>query len=215
MEHVTKSYGRRRVLDDIDLLLPTGSFNLLVGPNGSGKTTLLRIASTYARPTQGQVHWGQGDGTETSDARVARPRIGYAGHVPLLYDELSTREHLEFALRMRGASKSIAGQGAAAWTSAFEVASRQEERVETLSRGLRQRVALAQAFAVRPEFLLLDEPASNLDARGLEVLVDQLRQVRRASTVLIATHDPDPFRPLADRVLEVKDAKVQLWGERP
>ena len=202
------------MLHDIEMLLPTGSFNLLVGPNGSGKTTLLRLASTFALPTQGRIHWGQADGTETLDARKARPRIGYAGHTPLLYDELTTYEHLEFALRIRGHTTAGARDGAETWLRTFELHHRYDERAETLSRGLRQRLALAQAFAPRPDFLLLDEPGSNLDAHGLEVLVETLRAARRTATILIATHEPDPFRPLADRVLEVKDGNVQVWGEK-
>ncbi|HLE47937.1 MAG TPA: ABC transporter ATP-binding protein, partial [Candidatus Thermoplasmatota archaeon] len=146
------------MLHDIEMLLPTGSFNLLVGPNGSGKTTLLRLASTFALPTQGRIHWGQADGTETLDARKARPRIGYAGHTPLLYDELTTYEHLEFALRIRGHTTAGARDGAETWLRTFELHHRYDERAETLSRGLRQRLALAQAFAPRPDFLLLDEP---------------------------------------------------------
>ena len=209
---MTKTYGRRRVLDDVDLVLETGSFHLLVGPNGAGKTTLLRLFATLTDPTAGKVRWSTPDGTELTDAVDVRARLGYAAHNALVYDDLSSQENLEAFLRIRGQSPKEAIAASERWLERFGLARRAADRVDVLSRGLRQRLALAQAFAPRPEFLLLDEPGSHLDEAGQATLVDVLREAKGPATVVVATHDADPFRPLADRVLEVRDAKVRPWG---
>lgn len=212
---MSKSFGRRRVLDDIDLVLPTGSFTLLVGPNGAGKTTLLRLFTTSVQPTSGSVHWGRADGSELTQPERIRARIGYAGHTPLIYDELTLRENVELGLRVRQRPHAEARRTADAWLDAFGLTERRDDRAETLSRGLRQRLALAAAFSPAPEFLLLDEPAGTLDSSGTEALVNHLKNVKGTSTVLVATHDPDPYRPFADTTLELGGGGVRTWGERP
>lgn len=212
LQRVSKTYGRRLILHDVDLTLGRGSFNLVVGPNASGKTTLLRMMSTTVRPTTGSVGWTDKPGA-TSDRM--RARIGYAGHTPLIYDELTARENLEFVLRIRGRTPTEARRGADRWLDAFGLAPRSQERVLTYSRGLRQRLALAQAFAPDPDLLLLDEPASNLDAQGAEALLSQLKLTKGQVTVVLATHEPDPYRPLADRTLELRDGRVHDWGGAP
>lgn len=208
MEHITKAYGRRRVLHDVDLLLPSGSFTLAVGPNGSGKTTLLRLLASVSRPTSGTLHWGLPGGEETTEPAEARKRIGYSGHTPLVYDELTVEEHLVLQLRLRGLEPSMAD----AWLSSFGLEVRANDRADTLSRGLRQRLSLAQALAPQPGHVLLDEPGSNLDQVGLELLLNALRSLRRKATIVVATHDPDPFRPLADRTIEIHGGQVREWG---
>lgn len=202
------------MLDDLDLVLPTGSFTLMVGPNGAGKTTLLRLFTTSIHPSSGSVHWGSADGSELTQPEQIRARIGYAGHTPLVYDELTLRENVEIGLRVRRRPNVEARETADAWLDSFGLTQRRDERADTLSRGLRQRLALAAAFAPAPEFLLLDEPAGNLDTRGTEALLDGLKHVKGTTTVLVATHDPDPFRPFADRILEVGGGGARAWGER-
>jgi len=202
------------VLDDVDLLLARGTFNLLVGPNGSGKTTLLRLLATLTPPSSGDIHWGRSDGETIQDPAEVRMSLGYAGHLPLVYDDLTVAENLQTLLRVRGQDASRANQTARNWLEQFDLTNRAKERTDTLSRGLRQRLALAQAFAHEPETLLLDEPGSNLDEAGLETLLRILRQRKGQATIVLATHEPDPFRPLADRVLEVREAKIYDWGAR-
>jgi ABC-type multidrug transport system ATPase subunit len=211
---VTKTFGRRRVLDDVDLVLPSGTFTLLVGPNGSGKTTLLRLFAALTPPSNGRIRWNARDATDLTEPWKVRTAIGFAGHVPLVYDELTVRENLETLLRVRGQDPATARRTSDEWLATLDLLERRDERVDTLSRGLRQRLALAQAFAHEPSILLLDEPGSNLDEAGLETVVKVLRERRGKATILLATHEPDPFRPLADRVLEVRAGKVHDWGAK-
>lgn len=203
------------MFDDVDLELAAGSFHLLVGPNGSGKTTLLRLFATLTPPSSGRVHWGPSGEAPIRDAARARALLGYAGHTPLVYDELTVRENVESLLRVRGLTASDAEARAATWISRFGLTGRANDRADTLSRGLRQRLALAQALAPEPAVLLLDEPASNLDAQGIEALLAELRQLKGRATVVLATHAPDPFRPLADEVLEIHAGTIRARGRPP
>lgn len=213
-EHVTKTFGRRRVLDDVDLLVEPGTVNLLVGENGSGKTTLLRLFATLTPPTSGTIHWSRPDGSAVDEPAAVRAMVGYAGHTPLIYDELTVDENIETLLLVRGIETGPAREATANWTERFGLGGRRRDRADTLSRGLRQRVALAQAFAHEPPLLLLDEPGSNLDEAGLETLLKVLRERREEATILLATHEPDPFRPLADRILEIHHGKIRDWGAK-
>lgn len=113
---------------------------------------------------------------------------------------------------MRGRPSGDAARRSYQWLQAFGLMARAEERVAAFSRGLRQRLALAQAFAAEPRLLLLDEPVSNLDAKGIEALVAGLKGVKGTAAVVVATHDPDPFRPLADRTLEIRNGELRDWG---
>ncbi len=202
------------MLDDVDLQIGPGTFNLLVGPNGSGKTTLLRMLATLTPPSSGKIHWSTRDGTILDEPATIRATLGYAGHTPLVYDDLTVTENIETLLLVHGQNPTTAREATAAWTERFGLTERRTDRTDTLSRGLRQRVALAQAFSHEPDLLLLDEPGSNLDEAGLETLLKVLRERRAHSTILLATHEPDPFRPLADRVLEVNDGKIRDWGAK-
>jgi heme exporter protein A len=208
LERVGKRYGRRLVFADADLLLRAGEFVLLVGANGAGKTTLLRLLAGIARPTVGRVRW---EGPEAPpSAEAARAVTGFVAHQPLLYDELTAHENLAFALRMH--ERDDVDQGTDATLKRFGLEPRAHDRVGTFSRGLKQRLALARAFALEPRLLLLDEPASGLDASGADLLLKELETAKGVSTIVVATHEPDPFRPLADRTVEVRDGRLHDWG---
>lgn len=144
------------------------------------------------------------DGAELRDPAKVRARTGYAGHTPLVWDELTVRENLELQLRLRNRST----DHAAASIERFGLQSRAEDRADTLSRGLRQRLALACATSHRPRFLLLDEPASNLDEAALATLRAVLAELRGHSTIVLATHEPQLLRGLADRVLRVSAGRI-------
>lgn len=209
-----KNYGPRPALRDVSLDVPPGQFVLIVGPNASGKTTLLRLLSTTARPSTGRVRWGRDEEHDLPKEEV-RERIGYVGHVPLVYDELTVRENVEFHLRIRGAPRERARRDGEHWLNAFGLLARADERAAALSRGLRQRLALAQAFAPQPKYLLLDEPSSNLDASGSDALVRALREQKGRSLIVVAAHQAGPFRALADRVLELRAGRLVESGGAP
>lgn len=208
LERVGKRFGRRAALDGVDLEIADGAFILLVGANGSGKTTLLRLLASTSRPTSGRI---LRDGAPAPEE--ARRTTAYVGHQPLLYEELTAQENVVFVLRMHGVRDPEAV--AARWIETFGLQDRADDRVATFSRGMRQRLALARSFALSPRLLLLDEPATALDAEAVDVLVAQLRAVRGAMTVVVAAHDADDFRPIASRTVELRAGRLVDVGGTP
>ncbi len=192
-----RSFGRLRVLHDIDLTLAPGELLAIAGPNGAGKSTLLRILAGLMRASAGDVRvLGR---PLTAGAGEARRAIGLLSHQSLLYDDLTLAENLTFAARLYG----LAGPGAVA-REALEVAglsSRADELPRRLSRGLLQRAAIARALLHRPRLLLLDEPFTALDAASADRLRAML-DVRRADGLglIIVTHHLAEVWEVATRV---------------
>jgi heme exporter protein A len=194
-----REFGERTALAGVDLSLAVGETLVVLGPNGAGKTTLLRILATLLRPSGGEV--------EVLGCRLpgeawrARGRIGFLGHEPLLYRELSGRENLRFHARLHGLDGERAEVRIGELLEAVAMERRADERVAELSAGMRQRLAICRCVLHEPELLLLDEPDSNLDLEGRE-LARTLIGPRAGSRVLV-THDPERALPEADQVLEL------------
>ena len=178
-----KRYGHRRALRQLDLDLDRGSFLVVTGANGSGKTTLLRLVAGLAAPTRG-----------TLDVDASRGELGFVGHEPLLYRDLTALENLDlfgrlYRVRERRERTGMLLERFGLW----EVRS---ERVASYSRGMTQRLALCRALLHEPGLLVLDEPFTALDAEGAELLDRQLTELT-GTTILLSTHDPDRVEPLA------------------
>jgi len=195
-----RDYGDRAALDGVDLELAAGESLVVLGPNGAGKTTLLRVLGTLLRPSGGEVEvLGC---ALPREAWKLRGRIGYLGHEPLLYRDLSGRENLRFQARLHGIGAAPAEARIAALLAAVGMERRADERVAELSAGMRQRLSICRSVLHEPELLLLDEPDSNLDVEGRE-LARELIGPDSGSTRVVVTHDPERFLPEADRVLRL------------
>jgi heme exporter protein A len=195
-----RDYGERTALDGVGLTLLAGESLVVLGPNGAGKTTLLRILATLLRPSGGEaVVLGC---SLPREAWKLRGRIGYLGHEPLLYRDLSGRENLRFHAKLHGIAGEVAAGRIAALLAAAGMERRADERVAELSAGMRQRLAICRCVLHEPELLLLDEPDSNLDAEGRE-LARELIGPGGGRTRVVVTHDPDRFLPEADQVLRL------------
>ncbi len=196
-----RDYGERTVLDGIGLELGRGKTLLVLGPNGAGKTTLLRILATLLRPSGGEVR-ALGCSLP-GEAWQLRGRIGFLGHEPLLYRDLSGRENLRFHARLHGLTGEAGEARIAKLLAAVGMERRAEQRVAELSAGMRQRLAISRCVLHRPELLLLDEPDSNLDAEGRE-LARALIGPGEGRTRVIVSHDPERFEAEADQVLRLE-----------
>jgi heme exporter protein A len=179
-----KRYGEKRVLRGIDLELSRGGFLVVTGPNGAGKTTLLRICAGLAQPTEGTIERG-----------ASRGQVGFLGHEPLVYRELTALENLDLYARLYRVSEGRERIGML--LERFGLWEVRHERVSSYSRGMTQRLALCRALLHGPELLVLDEPYSALDEGGSELLDAQLAELRGEQTFLLATHDPAHVEPLA------------------
>lgn len=206
-----REYGERPVLRDLSLELAPGQTLAVIGPNGAGKSTLLRILATLLRPSAGEVEVL--GASLPSQAWKVRGRIGYLGHEPLLYRELSVRENLEFNSRLHGLDR--AAQRIADLLEASGLGRRGEELVRNLSAGMLQRAAICRAVVHEPELLLLDEPRSHLDI-GARRVVDELlgpAGPAGARTRVIVTHELEAAIAVADRVVALRaDGSVAYAG---
>jgi heme exporter protein A len=192
-----RSFGRLRVLHDIDLTLSRGEALAIAGPNGAGKSTLLRILAGLMRPTAGEVQvLGR---PLTGNATEARRAIGLLSHQSLLYDDLTVMENLTFVARLYGLVRPA--DAARAALEAAGLARRADDSPRRLSRGLLQRAAIARALLHAPRVLLLDEPFTALDAASADQLRGML-EARRAEGLglVIVTHHLAEVWAVATRV---------------
>ncbi len=179
-----KRYGDKRVLDGLDFDVERGGFMLVTGPNGSGKTTLLRLCAGLAVPTAGAL-----------DVRTPRESIGYAGHEPLVYRELTAIENLDFYGRLYRIPERRERIGML--LERFGLWQARNQRAGSFSRGMQQRLSLCRALLHEPDLLVLDEPYSGLDDAGAELLDRELADLRADATFVVSTHDPARVLPLA------------------
>jgi heme exporter protein A len=194
-----RDYGERTALDGVGFELAPGASLVVLGSNGAGKTTLLRILATLLRPSGGVVVVL---GCSLPDeAWKLRGRIGYLGHEPLLYRDLSGRENLRFQARLHGLDREAAEARIEQILRAVGMQRRADERVAELSAGMRQRLSICRCVLHEPELLLLDEPDSNLDVEGRELARELIGP--GAGTRVVVTHDPERFLPEADQVLRL------------
>ena len=178
---LAKRYGERLVFDGVDVDLDRGRLLLVTGPNGSGKTTLLRVLAGLAATSAGELEL------------PARETIGYLGHEPLVYRELTPLENLTLFGRLNRIPER--GERIGMLLERFGLWEVRHERVSTFSRGMQQRLGLCRVLLHDPSLLLLDEPSNALDADGLELLAGVLGEHHRA--VAVATHDPRSVEPFA------------------
>jgi ABC-type multidrug transport system ATPase subunit len=181
---VEKRYGRRRALRPLDLDVGRGGFLVVTGANGSGKTTLLRLLAGLAAPTRGRL-----------EIDADRGRLGYLGHEPLLYRDLTALENLDLFGRLYRVPQRRERIGML--LGRYGLWDVRGERVASYSRGMTQRLALCRALLHEPELIVLDEPFTALDLEGAELLDRQLAELSGTSTVVLTTHDPDRVEPLA------------------
>ncbi len=209
VERLVKSFDARPVLRGLTFTLEAGRTLTIFGPNGAGKTTLLRTLATLARPTSGRA-WVAG--FEVADeAHEARLRVGYVGHQPHAYDELTARENLLFFARMYGLRDGA--KRAAELLERVGLSGRANERVRAFSRGQAQRLALARGILHDPTVLLLDEPDTGLDQEALALLERMIAERReRGLTTALTTHNLERGLRVADDALTLVRGRVAYAG---
>jgi heme exporter protein A len=195
-----RDFGEWTALDGVGFELAAGESLVVLGPNGAGKTTLLRILATLLGPGAGEVRVL--GARLPGEAWKARGRIGFLGHEPLLYRDLSGRESLRFQAKLHGLRGTAAEARIDVLLAAVDMERRADQRVAELSAGMRQRLAVCRCVLHEPELLLLDEPDSNLDAEGRELARGLIGPDGGRSRVLV-THDPERALPDADQVLRL------------
>jgi heme exporter protein A len=209
LRDVSKYFGESAALRKLRFRVAPGDSVLVYGPNGAGKTTLLRTLATLAKPTEGQIFFGEQN--LHGDPSVAKAVIGFVSHATFLYGDLTGRENLRLAGRLFGLRDLEKRIGAV--LEMFAVSDRAAEPVRELSRGLQQRMTLARAFLHDPDFLLLDEPFTGLDAVSAENLRALLARLpEQGKAVVFSTHDFAQGASIARRLVAMEKGFVRFDG---
>jgi heme exporter protein A len=203
LRELARAYGERVALAGVTLELPRGATLAVFGANGAGKTTLLRVLATLLRPHGGEARvLGR---ALPREGWAVRGRIGLVAHEPLLYRDLTARENLRFHARLHD----VQAERADELLEAVGMASRGDEPVRSLSRGMAQRVAICRALLHEPELLLLDEPLANLDPGAAGSVAPLIGRASAAARVLIS-HDVEQGLAEADLVLGLRAGRAEV-----
>ena len=204
VEGLTKDYGERRALSDLSFEAGQGEIVGFLGPNGAGKTTTMRILTGYMPPTDGTAIVAGYD--VVTESLEVRKRVGYLPETVPLYTDMRAFEYLKFMADLRQIPDST--------DRAFEtlemvgLESRANSFIGSLSKGMRQRVGLAQALIHQPEVLILDEPTIGLDPGQVVEVRNVIREIGKQRTVLLSTHILSEAQQICDRVLIINKGKI-------
>ncbi len=204
---MSKRYGSTVALASLDLEINRGEVFGLLGPNGSGKTTFIRLLAGYLLPTSGRLEICGCDAVEQS--LQARRMIGYVPEAAPVYGYMRVREFLAFMARLRGMTGRAVADAVDRVITALALQAVADRPTRTLSRGFRQRTAIAQALVHDPEFLILDEPANGLDPRQIIEVRDLIRGLAGRHTVLMSSHVLGEVAKTADRVGVLLDGRLR------
>lgn len=206
IQNLTKVYGQQKAVDDISFTVSEGEIVGFLGPNGAGKSTTMKIATSYLPPSSGTIKVGNYD--VVNQPLEARKITGYLPEHNPLYLDMYVHEYLAFSGRIAGlnASKSRARVGEMIELCGLTL--EQNKKIESLSKGYRQRVGLAQALVHDPQVLILDEPTSGLDPNQLVEIRKLIRNVSRNKTVIFSTHIMQEVQALCDRVVVINRGKL-------
>jgi ABC-2 type transport system ATP-binding protein len=210
-ENLTKVYGKRTALDHVSFEVPEGEIFGFVGPNGAGKTTTLRILAALLEPTGGHASIGGVDVAKQPD--LAHSRLGYMPDFFGVYDKLTASEYLDFYAACYRQNKQRRAKVVAELLELIGLTERRDQLVDTLSRGLKQRLCLARALVHDPVVLLLDEPASGLDPRARVDMREILKELRKmGKTIVISSHILPELTELCTMIGIIDHGRMRATG---
>jgi ABC-2 type transport system ATP-binding protein len=210
-ENLTKVYGKRTALDDVSFEVPEGEIFGFVGPNGAGKTTTLRILAALLEPTSGRASIAGAD--VAKQPHQVHSRIGYMPDFFGVYDQLTVAEYLDFYASCYRQPKHRRNKIVNELLELIGLTERRDQAVDTLSRGMKQRLCLARALVHDPVVLLLDEPASGLDPRARVEMREILRELRRmGKTIIISSHILPELTELCTMIGIIDQGRMRATG---
>ena len=197
-----KNFKHKRVLDQINLNVPTGKIYCIMGPNGAGKSTLLKIISGIEKPTEGVITF-KGKDWKREDLKV----IGSLIEEPGLFDNLTVEENIKLKLKLHRVENKNQEQ----ILNTLGFGDHNQEKVKGFSTGMRQRLGIALAFMGNPDLVILDEPTNGLDTFGIHELRELLMlEKKQGKTIIIASHMLSEIQKVADRIAILGDGKLLL-----
>ncbi|MFQ3651039.1 MAG: ABC transporter ATP-binding protein [Gemmataceae bacterium] len=207
LENVSKSYGTKKAVENLNLTVQAGELFAFLGPNGAGKTTTIKLLCGLLFPTSGRVILGGYDLATQGDQ--ARQLLSYVPDLPFLYEKLTGREFLHFIAEMYGLPAEVARERINEVIAAFSLEAFVDDLTERYSHGMRQRTVFASALVHDPKILIVDEPTVGLDPYSVRKLKDELKRLsQRGTTVFLSSHSLDVVEEIADRVAIINHGKL-------
>lgn len=211
LHSITKRYGDFTAVRDVDLQVPRGAIYGFLGPNGAGKTTTLRMILDIVKPTSGSLTV-----LGASSAMEVRERIGYLPEEKGLYKKMKTWAVIAYFARLKGVGMGEAKKRAYELLERYGLKDFSDKKVETLSKGMGQKVQVLASIAHQPEFVILDEPFSGLDPSNQQVMEDVIADLNKAgSTIVFSTHVMSHAERICDRILLIAKAEKVFDGTIP
>jgi ABC-2 type transport system ATP-binding protein len=205
---VTKRFGTFTAVDALSLDVPAGSIYGFIGPNGSGKTTTIRMIMNILLPDQGEITVLGEYGT-----RAARDRVGYLPEERGLYRKMHVRRLLRYYGALKGAAAEVIDREIDFWLDRLDLTAWRDAKIETLSKGMSQKVQFIATVISRPELVILDEPFSGLDPVNADVMRDAVLELRRrGTTIVFSTHDMAVAERMCDRLFMIFKGRKVLDG---
>ncbi len=206
VDHLSKSYGQARAVNDISFRVEPGEILGFLGPNGAGKTTTMRILTGYLPATAGSARIAGFDVFEQS--LEVRKRIGYLPETPPLYPEMSVRAYLEFVARIKGVAAADIASRVSNAMQMTNIEDKAGELVKRLSRGYKQRVGIAQSIVHNPDVVILDEPTVGLDPKQIIEVRKLIKGLKKDHTVILSTHILPEVSATCDRVVIINKGRI-------
>ena len=212
IESLTKHYGTLVALDNVSLKIESGEVFGLLGPNGAGKSTLLKTLVGILRPTTGTIRIDELD--IVASPEKAKHMIGYLPENPSLYTGLTTQEFLQFVGKIRGVDDSLLDHEISESLGSFALEVKRNSLLGSLSKGMKQKVALIATSLHRPRILVLDEPLTALDPKTRVSVREWIgSQTRAGVTTILSTHDLDVAQTHANRIAIIDHGKIVAVGD--
>lgn len=208
VERLNRTYGPLRAVQDVSFSISQGEVIGLLGPNGAGKTTIMKMMCGFLEPSSGSILINGSD--VRHDPKAAQANIGYLPENLPVYPEMTVVAYLEYAASLKGIDESLHAQEVRRVIAATELHEKAFSRIGDLSRGLKQRVGVAQALLGSPSVLILDEPTNGLDPTQTQHMRDLIRQLAASATVILSTHILSEVEAVCDRVLMVRRGELVL-----
>jgi len=212
--NVSQFYGNFQALYNISFEIPRGTLLALLGPNGAGKSTTMNIITGYQPPLKGDVYINNINIFDNPEE--AKKNIGYLPEIPPLYLDLTVREYLIFTGEIHGLEKRISERNAEESIELLKIGNRQDSLIKNLSKGLRQRVGIAQSILHKPKLLILDEPTVGLEPSQLIDFRNLIRDLaeNNKTTVILSTHILAEASELCDRIIIIDEGKKIFDGSK-
>ena len=203
VSHVSRNFGTFRAVNDVSFSITTGQIVGLLGPNGAGKTTTMRMITGFLSPSEGKILI---DGIDVSENPVeTKKKIGYMPESAPLYGEMIVEDYLKYVAQIHGENPEERIPQLCQECGLKEI---MDKNISELSRGNRQRVALAHALMANPEILILDEPTSGLDPNQVEDVRNIIREIGKTRTVIVSTHILSEVETICSRAIIISGGKL-------